>query len=319
MSMTVTRPQLVALDVDGTIVDYDNRMSEVVRTTLEAVVGGRPPRGRVHRPLRRRRAGDGQPSGTHRGLRRRLERCSGRAARSGVLQKGWVVQHVETFDPRPALDRLVEVMPTALYMVEDENLVRYASADFPTAELADMDDFTIIPFDELKERRATRIVMREPNGTSDEFREAVERVGLHGVAYSVGWSNWLDIAPEGVLEGPWSGGRQRTAGRCARRHDRCRRRQQRHRDDRVGRVRHRHGAGGGRTQVIRQCGDGPGRRGRPRDGTHREARPGSRRQRLRSPLGTPAVWSSHRLESSTAEVRRQARFRVRDRPAARST
>ena len=25
-----------------------------------------------------------------------------------------------------------------------------------------------------------------------------QRLGLHGVSYFIGWSNWLDIAPEGV-------------------------------------------------------------------------------------------------------------------------
>ena len=36
------------------------------------------------------------------------------------------------------------------------------------------------------------------NGTAEEFAEAVDRLGLHEVSYSVGWSNWLDIAPDGV-------------------------------------------------------------------------------------------------------------------------
>ena len=197
MSMTVTRPQLVALDVDGTIVDYDNRMSEVVRTTLRAVA----------------EAGHHVVVSTGRSVGGALETANRIGLTEGYVvasngavvvkldqdsETGWTVQHVETFDPGPALDRMVEVMPTALYMVEDEDLVRYASAEFPTGELADMEDFTIVPFDELRECRATRIVMRDPNGTSEDFREAVERVGLHGVTYSVGWSNWLDIAPEGV-------------------------------------------------------------------------------------------------------------------------
>ncbi|HLS34518.1 MAG TPA: HAD family hydrolase [Brevibacterium sp.] len=195
--MTVTRPQLVALDVDGTIVDYDNRMSEVVRTTLRAVA----------------EAGHHVVVSTGRSVGGALETANRIGLTEGYVvasngavvvkldqdsETGWTVQHVETFDPGPALDRMVEVMPTALYMVEDEDLVRYASAEFPTGELADMEDFTIVPFDELRECRATRIVMRDPNGTSEDFREAVERVGLHGVTYSVGWSNWLDIAPEGV-------------------------------------------------------------------------------------------------------------------------
>lgn len=197
MSTTVTHPQIVALDVDGTIVDYDNRMSEVVRRTLNAAVEA------GHHLV----VATGRSIGGALETANRLELTEGYVvASNGAVvvrldpesPKGWVVHRVETFDPAPALERMVDVMPTALYMVEDEHLDRYASAEFPTHEIADMEGFTIVPFDELKEHRATRIVLREPNGTSEEFRDAVERVGLHGVAYSVGWSNWLDIAPEGV-------------------------------------------------------------------------------------------------------------------------
>lgn len=197
MSMTVTRPQLVALDVDGTIVDYDNRMSEVVRTTLESVVEA----GHHVVVSTGRSVGGALETANRLGLTEGYVVASNGAVVVRLDQEaeaGWVVQHVETFDPGPALERMVDVMPTALYMVEDENLIRYASAEFPPGELADMEDFTIVPFEQLKECRATRIVMRDPNGTSDEFHQAVERVGLHGVTYSVGWSNWLDIAPEGV-------------------------------------------------------------------------------------------------------------------------
>lgn len=197
MSTLVTRPQLVALDVDGTIVDYDNRMSETVRRTLAAVVEA----GHHLVVATGRSVGGALETANRLGL---TEGCV--IASNGAVvvrldpqaEAGWRVHQVETFDPAPALERMSAVLPTALYMVEDENLDRYASGDFPQGELADMENFTIVPFEELSDLRATRIVLREPNGTSEEFREAVERVGLHGVAYSVGWSNWLDIAPEGV-------------------------------------------------------------------------------------------------------------------------
>ena len=197
MSTLVTRPQLVALDVDGTIVDYDNRMSETVRRTLVAVVEA------GHHLV----VATGRSVGGALETANRLGLTEGCVIASNVAvvvrldpeaESGWRVHQVETFDPAPALERMAAVLPTALYMVEDENLNRYASGDFPQGELADMENFTIVPFEDLTELRATRIVLREPNGTSEEFREAVERVGLHGVAYSVGWSNWLDIAPEGV-------------------------------------------------------------------------------------------------------------------------
>jgi len=45
---------------------------------------------------------------------------------------------------------------------------------------------------------ATRVVVRSPEHTPEDFLELVERLGLHGGSYTVGWTAWLDIAPEGV-------------------------------------------------------------------------------------------------------------------------
>ena len=44
----------------------------------------------------------------------------------------------------------------------------------------------------------TRIVVRDPEASDREFIALADRLGLHGVSYFVGWSAWLDIAPEGV-------------------------------------------------------------------------------------------------------------------------
>lgn len=190
-------PQLIALDVDGTIVDYDNRLSERQRSVLRAAAEAGH-----HLVIATGRSAPGALETAN-----RLELTAGYVVASNgavilrldpELEHGWEVVRAETFDPSDALDRMVEVLPTALYMVENAQLQRYANGEFPTDELADMDSMEIVPFEELKRHEATRIVLREPNGTTEEFQESVERIGLHGVSYAVGWSNWLDIAPEGV-------------------------------------------------------------------------------------------------------------------------
>src|SRR5699024_6152136 len=78
------------------------------------------------------------------------------------------------------------------------DLHRWASGEFPAGELAESDTLDIVDFEQLLTKRATRIVMRDVNGTAEEFAAAVDRLGLHEVSYSVGWSNWLDIAPDGT-------------------------------------------------------------------------------------------------------------------------
>ena len=45
---------------------------------------------------------------------------------------------------------------------------------------------------------ATRVVVISPEHEMEDFLSIVERMGLHRVSYNVGWTAWLDIAPDGV-------------------------------------------------------------------------------------------------------------------------
>ena len=56
----------------------------------------------------------------------------------------------------------------------------------------------IVEFDELLGQQATRVVVISPEHAVEEFLAIVEQMGLHKVSYNVGWTAWLDIAPEGV-------------------------------------------------------------------------------------------------------------------------
>ena len=53
-------------------------------------------------------------------------------------------------------------------------------------------------WEELTATPATRVILRDPTSTPEEFHALVERVGLHEVEYAVGWSAWLDLTPGGV-------------------------------------------------------------------------------------------------------------------------
>jgi hydroxymethylpyrimidine pyrophosphatase-like HAD family hydrolase len=41
-------------------------------------------------------------------------------------------------------------------------------------------------------------VVISPEHAIEDFLSVVERMGLHKVSYNVGWTAWLDIAPDGV-------------------------------------------------------------------------------------------------------------------------
>ena len=73
------------------------------------------------------------------------------------------------------------------------------TAPFPDGELDG--NPRVVPFEELMATPVTRLTLRDPTSTSEEFLERTERIGLHGVEYAVGWSAWLDINPEGVSKG----------------------------------------------------------------------------------------------------------------------
>jgi hydroxymethylpyrimidine pyrophosphatase-like HAD family hydrolase len=56
----------------------------------------------------------------------------------------------------------------------------------------------VVTDEELAPQPVTRLIIRDPEQSESDFVELAERLGLHGVSYFVGWTAWLDIAPEGV-------------------------------------------------------------------------------------------------------------------------
>ncbi len=44
----------------------------------------------------------------------------------------------------------------------------------------------------------SRVIIRDPDATAEDFVATAERLGLHGTNYVVGWTAWLDLSPVGV-------------------------------------------------------------------------------------------------------------------------
>ncbi len=101
-----------------------------------------------------------------------------------------------TFDPRPVLEKMRVALPDALIAVEEPGVGFKVSRHFPEGEL--MGASREVDWDELVAHPVTRVTLRQPESSAEDFMEMVERAGLHGVSYAVGWSAWLDINPEGV-------------------------------------------------------------------------------------------------------------------------
>jgi Cof subfamily protein (haloacid dehalogenase superfamily) len=188
---------MVALDVDGTLVDHDGHMSAPVRDAAQAVVA----------------AGHDVLIATGRSLNATLPIIEQIGMDTGYavccnggvtlrldpeLADGYEIIHKSTFDPAPALRALSERLPTAKYALEDEDgnflaTERFQDASFGVESIP-------VDFHTLLEATAVRLVVFSTENTPEEFSETIQQIGLAGVTYSVGWTAWLDIAAAGVTK-----------------------------------------------------------------------------------------------------------------------
>ena len=65
--------------------------------------------------------------------------------------------------------------------------------------------------DELVAGPVSRVIIRDPDATAEDFVGWPARLGLHGTDYVVGWTAWLDLAPVGVSKASGLGDRRRQA------------------------------------------------------------------------------------------------------------
>ncbi|GAB3158708.1 HAD family hydrolase [Myceligenerans halotolerans] len=188
---------LVALDIDGTLVTYDEELSDAARDAVAAV------RAAGHYVV----LSSGRSLIAMTPLAAELKIDDGwMVASNGAVvarldpnaPEGYELEHVETFDPGPALRLLREELPDARYAVEDVGIGFRLTEHFPDGELQGQHE--IVDFEELWSADVTRVVVRAPGSSSDEFHRLAEAVGLEDVTYAVGWSAWMDIAPMGVTK-----------------------------------------------------------------------------------------------------------------------
>lgn len=186
---------LVALDLDGTVLDHDERLSDRVR----AAVAGAAASGVQVVVATGRSALATLPVLDRLGLVEGWAVCSNGAVTLRLdpsLPTGYEVVAASTFDPGPALRLLREHLPGGMYAVENVGVGYWLTAPFPDGELSGGQ--TIVSLEELMTVPATRVIVRSADHTPEDFLELSRRIGMHGVSYAVGWTAWLDLAPDGV-------------------------------------------------------------------------------------------------------------------------
>lgn len=198
------RPRLVALDIDGTLLKW----IDGVGTTHEEIPSA------VHSAVQRAIAG-----GAH------VVLASGRAPHSMTVvsdrlglrdpadssERVWIVAsngsvivrhppteivHEVTFDAAPAVHAILERHPDALVAIEERGVGYRVSAPFPDGELGG--ELIVTRLEDLVSAPVSRVIIRDPRATADDFVAMAADLGLHGTDYVVGWTAWLDLSPVGV-------------------------------------------------------------------------------------------------------------------------
>ena len=190
MSAGSWRPLLVALDIDGTIVDHAGMLPDEIRDAVGSIVAAGVPvvltTGRSWHATLPIFEALGLPPGPA-------------VASNGAVTVSYPpfeVTEVVTFDPSDVIERVLAEHPTASLAAEVVGQGYRVSRYFPEGDLHG--EIELVSVEELAADDVTRIVVRDPDATDAEFIALAERLGLHGVSYFVGWSAWLDIAPAGV-------------------------------------------------------------------------------------------------------------------------
>jgi HAD superfamily hydrolase (TIGR01484 family) len=196
------RPRLVALDIDGTLLKWLDgsgaahpeiapAVHEAVHRALDAgahvvLASGRSPHGmmpvadllELHAPQR--------------------DRLWIVASNGAVVFRypPFELVREETFDAGPAVRAVLERHPSALVAVEERGVGYRVTREFPSGELSG--EMILTPVEDLIARPVSRVIIRDPDATADDFVALARDLGLHGTDYVVGWTAWLDLSPIGV-------------------------------------------------------------------------------------------------------------------------
>jgi Cof subfamily protein (haloacid dehalogenase superfamily) len=196
-------PRVVALDIDGTLLKWVDGQNDDYETITPEVYDA------VHRAL---------DAGAH------VVLASGRSPHGMTTiadlldipreeaDQLWVVAsngavvfryppmevvHEETFNAAPAVAAVLEHHPHALVAVEEREVGGYrVNRVFPDGELSGEQVITHV--DDIVGEPVSRVIVRDPEATADDFIELAANLGLHGTDYVVGWTAWLDLSPVGV-------------------------------------------------------------------------------------------------------------------------
>lgn len=188
---------LVALDVDGTLMSFDEFISEEVRESVSAlreaghevvIATGRPLVGAL--PVAWELGIDtGWVVSSNGSVTARLDPS---------LPQGYVVEDLVRFDPRGALAVMAEHMPSAHIAIEEVGVGFWVTDGFPAHGTHGAS--TVVTLDDLSARDAIRVVVSEATTPTRELEQRVDELGLVATSFFISATRWMDVAPRGVTK-----------------------------------------------------------------------------------------------------------------------
>lgn len=189
--------RLIALDVDGTLMTYDEFMSQEVRDVVGRLIGvGQLVVLATGRPLVAT-----LPVARDLNIKSGWIVCSNGSVTARLdpeLPDGYEVEHSIMFDPRPALHVLERFMPEARIALEQVGVGYWITDLFPDGDLHG--EHTVMSFEELCGQRTARIVVADAPDLDPQFYEAVAELGLVAEQFTIAHTRWMDLAPTGITK-----------------------------------------------------------------------------------------------------------------------
>jgi Cof subfamily protein (haloacid dehalogenase superfamily) len=182
-------PQLVALDLDDTLIEHDGPVSQRVVDAIARVQA----------------AGIHVVASTGRSRSTTIPVCRAAGIREwAVCSNGALLASVHpdevveavTFDPTDLLAELERLVPNGSFGVETTGGMFRTNRAFSHAALTE--EVREVPFDELASEPAIRLVVRSEEHLDEGLGFLAAELGLHSVVFGVGDVAWLDIGPRGV-------------------------------------------------------------------------------------------------------------------------
>ena len=184
-------PQLIAIDIDDTLTLH---LGEMKPRVIDAIAAVRA-RGVEVVLATGRSFSTTTPVARDAGIDGYVV-CSNGAI-LGDVSRDKIIEAV-TFDAGPVIKRLNELVPGAVFAVEDAHGVFYTTRMFSTGPLGLR--IKEVSFEDLAKEPVVRLVMRSNQHSEEAFGEAAAQLGFHQVVYGVADVAWMDVGPHDVTK-----------------------------------------------------------------------------------------------------------------------